>query len=65
MRHAANELLNPNARIMLGPDIHQLSDEAFANVAPKIDIFAEVEPNQKEKIVLASEETWKCGRFNW
>ena len=52
-RHAANELLNPNARIMLGPEIHQLSDEAFANVAPKIDIFAEVEPNQKEKIVLA------------
>jgi Mg2+-importing ATPase len=39
--------------IVTGRDLHQMSNEALANLASNIDIFAEVEPAQKERIILA------------
>jgi len=42
-----------NPRILSGADLHQMSDEALLGQVNKIDVFAEVEPNQKERIILA------------
>jgi Mg2+-importing ATPase len=40
-------------RMLTGPDLRQLSDGALLNQVNDTDIFAEVEPNQKERILLA------------
>ncbi|MEN6373425.1 MAG: magnesium-translocating P-type ATPase, partial [Smithella sp.] len=42
-----------NARILAGPDLHEISDAALLQKVTQTDIFAEVEPNQKERIILA------------
>lgn len=39
--------------ILTGPGLHTMSQEALTQRAPAVDVFAEVEPNQKERIVLA------------
>lgn len=39
--------------ILTGPDLHTMSQKALTKRAPAVDVFAEVEPNQKECIVLA------------
>lgn len=41
------------ARVLTGPALQALSDEALPVVVKDTDIFAEVEPNQKERIVRA------------
>jgi Mg2+-importing ATPase len=40
-------------KIISGAELHVLSDEALARKAQIIDIFAEIEPSQKERIVRA------------
>ena len=45
------ELLNPH--ILTGGDLHQMSDEALLQRVNDVDVFAEVEPNHKERIILA------------
>ena len=45
-------------RILTGKEIYQMSDEALYGTVNKIDVFADVEPNQKERIVTAFK---KCG----
>ena len=40
-------------RVIAGPDLRHMSDEALAQQVNQINIFAEVEPNQKERIILA------------
>ena len=40
-------------RILSGPDLHLLSDGALLNRVNDTDVFAEVEPNQKERILIA------------
>jgi len=45
------ELLNPH--ILTGRDLHQMSDEALSKRVNEVDVFAEVEPNHKERIILA------------
>src|SRR5271157_2410336 len=52
-KHIAGKLNIENAKVLLGPDIRKMSDEALARSANFVDIFAEVEPNQKERIILA------------
>ena len=42
-----------NARVMTGSEMGRLSDEELAQQAADVDLFAEVEPNQKERIILA------------
>jgi Mg2+-importing ATPase len=39
--------------LLTGPDLRQLRDEALLHQVRKAHIFAEVEPNQKERIILA------------
>lgn len=40
-------------RIITGPDLAQLSDNALLQRVVDVDVFAEIEPNQKERIILA------------
>lgn len=42
-----------NPEILTGPDMDDISAEALPVVAQKTHIFAEVEPQQKERIILA------------
>jgi len=42
-------LLRPH--ILTGPDLHHMSNDALMRQADEIDIFAEIEPNQKEQII--------------
>ncbi|HQJ80230.1 MAG TPA: magnesium-translocating P-type ATPase [Methanothrix sp.] len=40
-------------RILTGPEIGRESDEALQKLVQQVDVFAEVEPNQKERLILA------------
>jgi len=40
-------------RILTGPEISRESDEALQKLVQQVDVFAEVEPNQKERLILA------------
>jgi Mg2+-importing ATPase len=42
-----------NPGILTGTDLHRMSDEALIQRVRDIDIFAETEPNQKERILIA------------
>jgi Mg2+-importing ATPase len=42
-----------NPKILVGADLHYMSDEALRKQASDVGIFAEVEPSQKERIILA------------
>jgi Mg2+-importing ATPase len=39
--------------IITGPDMAQLSDDALLQRVLNVDVFAEIEPNQKERIIVA------------
>ena len=43
----------PNRSILNGSDIREMSSEALMERVNSVDIFAEIEPNQKERIILA------------
>jgi Mg2+-importing ATPase len=43
----------PTPKILAGPDLRNLSDEALLRQVNDVNVFAEVEPNQKERIILA------------
>jgi Mg2+-importing ATPase len=43
----------PNAKVLSGEDLHRASDSALSHEVRRVDVFAEVEPNQKECIILA------------
>jgi Mg2+-importing ATPase len=43
----------PDRQLLTGSDLRHLSDEALRGKVNQVDIFAEVEPNQKERIILA------------
>jgi Mg2+-importing ATPase len=51
--HVAQAVGLPEANILTGTDLRRRSDEALVNVVTRYGIFAEIEPNQKERIVLA------------
>jgi len=40
-------------KILAGPDLQKLSDGALLHRVIGVDVFAEIEPNQKERIILA------------
>ena len=46
-----------NPHILVGSDFNHISAEALAKLVNDIDIFAEIEPNQKERIILALRRT--------
>jgi P-type Mg2+ transporter len=50
--HVAGQVgLRP--RVITGAHLHRLSDAALVRLSGLADVFAEVEPNQKERIILA------------
>jgi Mg2+-importing ATPase len=49
------ELLNPH--LLTGQDLQEMSDEALFERVNEVDVFAEVEPNHKERIILALKKT--------
>jgi len=42
-----------DTKILTGTDLRELSDEALLHHVVDVDVFAEIEPNQKERIILA------------
>jgi len=48
----ARQIGIPDPVILTGAQIRQMSESAFLNQVDKTDIFAEVEPNQKDRIIL-------------
>ena len=52
-RHVATLVGLRSERILTGPELDELHDEALWHAAEKTDVFAEVDPNQKERIILA------------
>lgn len=42
-----------NPQVLTSSHLHQMSDPALLNQVSHVDVFAEVEPNQKERILLA------------
>jgi P-type Mg2+ transporter len=40
-------------KILTGPELSHLSDSALLTKVGSVDVFAEIEPNQKERIILA------------
>ncbi len=43
----------PEAKILTGGELREISDSALLRKVSSTDIFSEVEPNQKERIILA------------
>ncbi len=52
-RHVAETVGLPVDSILPASEMEELRDEALWNVAERTTIFAEVDPNQKERIILA------------
>ena len=52
-RHVAETIGLPVDRILPANEMEELHDEALWHVAERTTIFAEVDPNQKERIILA------------
>jgi P-type Mg2+ transporter len=42
-----------NERILTGPELGQMSDDALMKTVGGVEVFAEIEPNQKERIIIA------------
>lgn len=42
-----------NTKILTGPELINMSDEALRSIVGSVDVFAEIEPNQKERIIIA------------
>lgn len=47
------KVLGYEPNVLTGREVHLLSDEALRSRAPTIDVFAEIEPSQKERLILA------------
>ncbi len=52
-RHVAEIIGLKNNNIVTGSELIAMKDEALWHLAPKTNIFAEVDPNQKERIIRA------------
>ncbi len=51
--HVGEQVGLKSAKILAGPDMTPMSNDALRLRVSEIDIFAEIEPNQKERIILA------------
>lgn len=52
-RHVATEVGIGDAKLLVGEDLHDLTDVALTRAAADAGVFAEVDPNQKERILRA------------
>ncbi|MGE5643729.1 MAG: magnesium-translocating P-type ATPase, partial [Byssovorax cruenta] len=56
-RHVANAVHLPVMGLLTGNALNNMRDEALWHSAERTNIFAEVDPNQKERIILALRKT--------
>lgn len=52
-KHVAQKIGLTNNEIVLGYELNHMSSNILAHKVTDVDIFAEIEPNQKEQIILA------------
>jgi len=57
--YVAREIGLQNPRVLTGPDLHHMSKDALIRQTLDIDVYAEIEPNQKEQIILALRQSGK------
>ncbi|MEC4890227.1 MAG: magnesium-translocating P-type ATPase [Nitrospira sp.] len=51
--HVSEQVQLDHRRLLTGQELRQMTDEALMQRVNDIDVFAEVEPNQKDRIILA------------
>ena len=51
--HVGQQIGLSSTKILAGTDLRRLSDGALLQQVGDVDVFAEIEPNQKERIILA------------
>lgn len=51
--HVSHSVGLDHQRLLTGQDLRRMTDEALAHQVNDIDVFAEIEPNQKDRIILA------------
>jgi len=56
-RHVAEAVNLPIEGLLTGAELDELHDEALWHLAERTTVFAEVDPNQKERIILALRKT--------
>ena len=56
-RHVAEAVGIKAKRIITGTELDNMNDEALWHLAPNVVLFAEVDPNQKERIITALQKT--------
>jgi P-type Mg2+ transporter len=56
-RHVAEAVNLPVTNVMTGRELNDMGDGALMHVAERTTVFAEVDPNQKERIILALQKT--------
>jgi len=56
-RHVAAAVGMPHEHVLSGQQLDELHDEALWHAAERTDLFVEVDPNQKERIILALKKT--------
>jgi P-type Mg2+ transporter len=56
-QHLAEAIELPVGGLLTGSDLNGMGDEALWHAAERTSIFAEVDPNQKERIILALQKT--------
>ncbi len=56
-RHVADAVNLPLQGVLTGSDLNTMNDEALWHLAERTTLFAEVDPNQKERIILALQKT--------
>jgi Mg2+-importing ATPase len=56
-RHVALAVNLPVTRVMTGRELNDMGDDALMHAAGQTSVFAEVDPNQKERIILALQKT--------
>ncbi|KQW29049.1 magnesium-translocating P-type ATPase [Rhizobium sp. Root274] len=58
--HVAESVGLDPASLLTGEDLAQLDDAALWHLAPRTDLFAEIDPQQKERIVRALQKVGEC-----
>lgn len=56
-RHVAESVGLVTVRVVTGRELNDMGDEALMHVVRQASVFAEVDPNQKERIILALQKT--------
>jgi len=51
--HTSAQVGLSNPHLLSGSDLRQMSDDALVGRVNDVDVYAEIEPNQKERIILA------------